>query len=211
LGHGPAYDALMHRNGQLNVKRGRQSVLTRARRRAIVRLLSQGTSRNRAAQIIGCAPSTITYGALRDPRFGRAIAQARAAHLRRLSDTMLAAIATPRSSPLGAQVQHPPSRERQPTRAPHPRAPGSAGRASTAPPVNPFAELFRLLQSPPPAAQPAPPPHSTTQNRPSNIRAEIAADFERTAAAPLALERLLAAVRGSPRGTPGAPLGFAIE
>lgn len=50
--------------------------LTEAKRRKILMLVANGSSRRMAARWVGCAPSTITRTALRDPEFGRQLALA---------------------------------------------------------------------------------------------------------------------------------------
>jgi hypothetical protein len=51
-------------------------VLDEAKRQKIVALLSNGSSRRVAAGVVGCAPSTITRTAARDPQFAGQVARA---------------------------------------------------------------------------------------------------------------------------------------
>ncbi|MGA2620847.1 MAG: hypothetical protein ABSF26_24765 [Thermoguttaceae bacterium] len=53
-----------------------RNVLDEAKRMKILALLSNGSSRRTAACMVGCAPSTITYTAARDPQFAEEIARA---------------------------------------------------------------------------------------------------------------------------------------
>jgi hypothetical protein len=48
------------------------------KKKEIVAILSQGCSRRRAAQYVGCSPSTIRRTALRDPPFAEALMRAEA-------------------------------------------------------------------------------------------------------------------------------------
>jgi hypothetical protein len=57
-------------------KKRRKCLLSREKRRMIVAMLSNGSSRRMAARYIGCAPSTITRLAARDPQFARQLDQA---------------------------------------------------------------------------------------------------------------------------------------
>jgi len=54
----------------------RRPVLDEVKQREILAILSQGCSRRRAAQYVGCSPTTIRRTALRDPHFGSALARA---------------------------------------------------------------------------------------------------------------------------------------
>ena len=53
-----------------------RSVLDAQKRTQLIGLLTLGCSRRKAAQYVGCAPSTITRTALRDPEFGSQVATA---------------------------------------------------------------------------------------------------------------------------------------
>jgi hypothetical protein len=53
-----------------------QGVLDDAKRRMVIALLANGSSRRAAARYVGCAPSTITRTAARDPEFARQLAVA---------------------------------------------------------------------------------------------------------------------------------------
>ncbi len=55
---------------------GRPPVLDEAKRRRIIALLANGSSRRIAARYVGCAPSTITRTALRDFQFATELAHA---------------------------------------------------------------------------------------------------------------------------------------
>ena len=55
---------------------GRPAVLDQAKRQRIVALVANGTSRRVAARFVGCAPSTITRTAARDPEFAAQLARA---------------------------------------------------------------------------------------------------------------------------------------
>jgi hypothetical protein len=55
---------------------GRPPVLDEARRRTIIALVSNGSSRRMAAAYVGCSPSTITRTAARDPEFAARLARA---------------------------------------------------------------------------------------------------------------------------------------
>jgi transposase len=55
---------------------GRPPVLDEARRRTIIALLMNGSSRRMAAAYVGCSPSTITRTAARDPEFAARLARA---------------------------------------------------------------------------------------------------------------------------------------
>jgi hypothetical protein len=50
--------------------------LDEVKRRQIVRLVALGNSRRTAARVVGCAPSTITRAAARDPQFAAELAHA---------------------------------------------------------------------------------------------------------------------------------------
>ncbi len=56
--------------------RGRPELLDAAKRRTVVALLANGSSRRIAAKVVGCSPSTITRTAARDPEFADEIAHA---------------------------------------------------------------------------------------------------------------------------------------
>lgn len=53
-----------------------KSVLDAAKRARILALVANGSSRRVAARFVGCAPSTITRTAARDPQFGADLARA---------------------------------------------------------------------------------------------------------------------------------------
>jgi hypothetical protein len=53
-----------------------RNVLDAAKRRTIVAMLANGSSRRVAARFVGCAPSTITRTAARDPEFAGQLARA---------------------------------------------------------------------------------------------------------------------------------------
>ena len=55
---------------------GRPPVLDETKRRTIIALLANGSSRRMAAGYVGCAPSTITRTAARDPEFAAQLARA---------------------------------------------------------------------------------------------------------------------------------------
>ncbi len=55
---------------------GRPPVLDEAKRKRIIALLANGSSRRIAAHYVGCAQSTITRTALRDPQFAAELAHA---------------------------------------------------------------------------------------------------------------------------------------
>ena len=55
---------------------GRPPVLDEEKRRKIIAVLANGSSRRVAANYVGCAPSTITRTTLRDPEFAVAVAEA---------------------------------------------------------------------------------------------------------------------------------------
>jgi hypothetical protein len=55
---------------------GRPPVLDEEKRRKIIAMLANGSSRRVAANYVGCAPSTITRAILRDGEFAAAVAQA---------------------------------------------------------------------------------------------------------------------------------------
>ena len=55
---------------------GRPAVLDETKRRMIIALLMNGSSRRMAAGFVGCAPSTITRTAARDPEFAAQLARA---------------------------------------------------------------------------------------------------------------------------------------
>lgn len=54
----------------------RRPVLDDVKKKEILAILTQGCSRRRAAQYVGCSPSTIRRTALRDAAFGEAMARA---------------------------------------------------------------------------------------------------------------------------------------
>jgi transposase-like protein len=56
--------------------RKRATRLDDEKRRTVIAMLSNGSSRRAAAATIGCAPSTITRAAIRDRAFGRQLARA---------------------------------------------------------------------------------------------------------------------------------------
>lgn len=56
--------------------RGRPELLDQSKRRTVVALLANGSSRRIAARFVGCSPSTITRTASRDPEFAAEIAHA---------------------------------------------------------------------------------------------------------------------------------------
>lgn len=58
---------------QLTVRR---NVLDDSKRRQILAIVTNGSSRRVAARIVGCSPSTITRTAERDPEFGQQLALA---------------------------------------------------------------------------------------------------------------------------------------
>jgi len=55
---------------------GRPPVLDETKRRTIIALLANGSSRRMAAGYVGCAPSTLTRTAARDPEFAAQLARA---------------------------------------------------------------------------------------------------------------------------------------
>lgn len=55
---------------------GRRPVLDEVKKKEILAILAQGCSRRRAAQYVGCSPSTIRRTALRDTAFAEAVARA---------------------------------------------------------------------------------------------------------------------------------------
>lgn len=57
---------------------GRRPVLDEVKKKEIVAILSQGCSRRRAAEYVGCSHRTIRNTALRDPQFAEALARAEA-------------------------------------------------------------------------------------------------------------------------------------
>ena len=58
-------------------KRGRRPVLDENKRGLIVAILSVGCSQNRAAQYVGCSPTTIQRTAERDPEFAKELNKAK--------------------------------------------------------------------------------------------------------------------------------------
>jgi hypothetical protein len=54
----------------------RRDVLDEAKRTTILTLVANGSSRRIAARVVGCAPSTITRTAARDPEFAQRLARA---------------------------------------------------------------------------------------------------------------------------------------
>jgi hypothetical protein len=56
--------------------RKKRNILDQDKRSQILALLSNGSSRRTAALIVGCAPSTITRTAIRDPEFAQQLALA---------------------------------------------------------------------------------------------------------------------------------------
>ncbi len=54
---------------------GRPPVLDETKRKTIIALLANGSSRRMAAGYVGCAPSTITRTAARDPEFAAQLAR----------------------------------------------------------------------------------------------------------------------------------------
>ena len=54
----------------------RRQALDEEKKRIVIRILRQGHSRRRAAEFVGCSPSTIRRAALRDPAFTESIAKA---------------------------------------------------------------------------------------------------------------------------------------
>ena len=59
----------MHDQAQQPNRGGRPPSLDEAKRRKIIALLANGSSRRVAARVVGCAHSTITRTAERDPEF----------------------------------------------------------------------------------------------------------------------------------------------
>ena len=54
----------------------RRPALDDEKKKIVVRILRKGHSRRRAAEFVGCSPSTIRRAALRDPAFSESIAKA---------------------------------------------------------------------------------------------------------------------------------------
>ena len=68
--------------------RGRPGLLDEAARNLVVTLLARGNSRRVVANFLGCAPSTITRTAERDPQFAAEVARAQQAAQVRLIDAV---------------------------------------------------------------------------------------------------------------------------
>jgi transposase len=56
----------------------RRPALDEVKKKEILAILAQGCSRSRAAQYVGCSPSTIRRAALREPQFAAALTRAEA-------------------------------------------------------------------------------------------------------------------------------------